>query len=64
MPLFLASDARRVAETFEMHDSRFAVFVIGPDGNVDLRTAHVSRSQKLLDVIDNSFAVQLAARKS
>ena len=41
---------------------RFQIVVIGKDGNVDYQTSKVCTGGRIRDVIQNSFAVQVAGR--
>lgn len=63
LPFLLATDASRIATTYGIDTNSYGLFVIGPDGNLDLRSTRVLSAQKIIDAIDNSYVVQ-ARRKS
>jgi hypothetical protein len=57
-PFTVLKGASRVAADFGIAPDSFGVLVIGPDGNIDLRSRHVLSAQRLIDAIDNSYPVQ------
>jgi hypothetical protein len=62
-PFLLATDASHIATAYGIDANSYGLFVIGPDGNLDLRSTRVLSAQKIIDAIDNSYVVQ-ARRKS
>ncbi|HEY3841506.1 MAG TPA: redoxin domain-containing protein [Bryobacteraceae bacterium] len=52
--------ADRVARVYNGPDKqgRFNIAIIGKDGNVDYQTSNVLGAERVLDVIQNSYAVQ------
>jgi hypothetical protein len=63
LPFVLATDVSHVATAYGIDANSYGLFVIGPDGNLDLRSTRVLSAQKIIDAIDNSYVVQ-ARRKS
>lgn len=63
IPFVLAADPSRVASLYDVQGN-FAVFVIGKDGNLDEISNRVLPGQRVLDIINNSYAVQSANRRS
>ena len=63
LSFLLATDASRIATAYGIDPNSYGLFVIGPDGNLDLRSTRVLSAQRIIDVIDNSYVVQ-ARRKS
>ncbi|MBV8377856.1 MAG: redoxin domain-containing protein [Verrucomicrobia bacterium] len=61
IPFVILPDPGSVADAYRVGD--FGIAVIGPDGNVDYATDHVVTGQKVLDVIENSYAAQVHARR-
>ncbi len=62
IPFVLANNGPAVAAAYGGNDD-FQLVIIGKDGNVDYQTGKVCTGQRVRDVIQNSFAVQAAARK-
>jgi peroxiredoxin len=62
-PFVLATDASHIATAYGIDANSYGLIVIGPDGNLDLRSTRVLSAQKIIDAIDNSYVVQ-ARRKS
>ena len=62
-PFLLAADPSHIATEYGIDPNSYGLFVIGPDGNLDLRSTRVLSAQRIIDVIDNSYVVQ-ARRKS
>ena len=62
LPFLLATDASHIATAYGIDTNSYGLFVIGPDGNLDLRSTRVLSAQKIIDAIDNSYVVQ-ARRK-
>ena len=63
LSFLLATDASRIATAYGIDPNSYGLFVIGPDGNLDLRSTRVLSAQRIIDAIDNSYVVQ-ARRKS
>lgn len=57
IPFVVAADGPRVAFLYDVPKG-FAIAVIGPDGNLDCLTDKVLPAQRILDIMDNNFAVQ------
>ena len=62
IPFALAADGPGTAAAFDAV-GKFVCVVIGPDGNVDLRSDRVEPAQRILDVVNNSQQPQAAERK-
>ncbi len=62
VPFAVANNGAAVAGAYGVQDD-FSLVVIGKDGNVDYQTEKPAAAQRIRDVIQNSFAVQEAARK-
>jgi peroxiredoxin len=62
VPFAIANNGAAVAGAYGVQDD-FALVVIGKDGNVDYQSEKPAAAQRIRDVIQNSFAVQEAARK-
>jgi hypothetical protein len=62
VPYAIAADGPAVAKAYGVPPGGFAVAVISPDGNMDLFSTQVEAAQRLLDVINNSYQPQAAAR--
>lgn len=63
IPFAVAADPAGVAAAYGCGDGKFALAVIGKDGNLDYQTGKPQTAQRLRDVIQNSFAVQAAGRR-
>ena len=62
VPFITAQNGAAVAAAYGVKDGDLTVAVIGPDGNVDLQADEPVPSQRILDVINNTFTAQAAAR--
>ena len=62
IPFVLANDGAGVASRYGVTE-KFAIAIIGPDGNIDYQTGKVLPGGRVRDVIQNSFVVQDTARK-
>lgn len=62
IPFVLARDGAAVADAYGVSD-KFALAVIGRDGNLDYLTRKVCTGERVRDVIQNSYTVQAAPRK-
>ena len=62
IPFVTVTDGPQVAAAFEAREG-FAIAVIGRDGNVDYFGGKVLPSQRIYDLINNSFAVQKTLRR-
>jgi peroxiredoxin len=62
VPFAVANNGAAVAGAYGV-TTPFSLIVIGKDGNVDYQTDTPAAAQRIRDVIQNSFAVQAAARK-
>jgi hypothetical protein len=63
IPFVLAQDGPQVAGLFGA-GAGFHIAVIGKDGNIDIFTDRVLTGQRILDIINNSFAVQESLRRN
>src|SRR6516162_3146661 len=61
IPFVILPDPGSVADAYRVGD--FGIAVISADGNVDYATDHVITGQRVLDVIINSYAAQVHARR-
>jgi peroxiredoxin len=61
IPFVILPDPGSVADAYRVGD--FGIAVISTDGNVDYATDRVITGQKVLDVIINSYAAQVQARR-
>jgi hypothetical protein len=61
IPFVILPDPGSVADAYRVGD--FGIAVISPDGNVDYATDHVVTGQRILDIIVNSYASQVHARR-
>ena len=62
IPFVLANDGPNVAARYNV-TGKFAIAIIGQDGNIDYQTTKVLPGGRVRDVIQNSFVVQDTARK-
>ena len=62
IPFVLANDGAGVASRYGVTE-KFAIAIIGPDGNIDYQTDKALPGGRVRDVIQNSFVVQNNARK-
>ncbi len=62
VPYAVAANGASVAAAYGVNPSEFSVIVLSPDGNVDMVINKVEGAQRLLDIINNSFQPQAAAR--
>jgi hypothetical protein len=63
IPFVIARDGGGAAAAYGV-ERGFGVAVIGTDGNLDYVTAKVQPASRIKDVIQNSYAVQAAARRA
>jgi peroxiredoxin len=61
IPFVILPDPGSVADAYRVGD--FGIAVISTDGNVDYATDRIVPGQKVLDVILNSYAVQVQSRR-
>ena len=62
VPYAIAQNGAAVAAAYGVNRADFAVIVIGPDGNVDMVVDKVEGAQRILDIINNTYQTQAAAR--
>lgn len=62
IPFVLANDGASVAARYNV-TGKFAIAIIGQDGNVDYQTTKVLPGGRVRDVIQNSFVVQETNRR-
>jgi hypothetical protein len=63
-PFVVLSGATDVAAGYGLPPGSYGLFVIGTDGNIDVRTSRVLSAQKIIDAIDNAYPIQAAQRQS
>jgi len=57
--LTIANNGAAVASAYSMPEKdKFNIVIIGKDGNVDYQTSKVIGAARVVDVIQNSYAVQ------
>ena len=61
-PLVIANNGQQIAANYGF-DGKFALAVIGKDGNLDLNTAKVVPASRIMDMILNNYEQQAAERK-
>jgi hypothetical protein len=61
VPFVVLPDPLTVADSYRVGD--FGIALIGTDGNLDYATDRVIPGQKILDVVNNSYAAQVQARR-
>ena len=61
IPFVVANSGSAVAGAYGVQ-GKFSLVVIGKDGNIDYQTDEARTGERVRDVIQNSFAVQAAAR--
>jgi hypothetical protein len=64
VPFALAKNGAAVAQTYGLGNEDFSIAIIGKDGNLDYQTYKVLPGERVRDVIQNSYAVQIGNRKS
>lgn len=62
-PVVVVENAADVAARYGVRPGSFGMFIIGMDGNIDMRSRRVLSAQRVIDVIDNAYPVQ-AQRQS
>jgi peroxiredoxin len=62
IPFAVATNGPAVADAYGVADD-FNIVIIGRDGNIDYQTKKVLTSERVRDVIQNSFQIQSSARK-
>ncbi len=62
IPFVLANDGAGVAARYGV-GGKFAIAILGPDGNIDYQTTKTLPGGRVRDVVQNSFVVQDNARK-
>jgi len=62
IPFVVATNGAAVAQAYETR-GKFALVIIGQDGNIDYQTDRVQTGARVRDVVQNAFPVQNAARK-
>ncbi len=62
VPFVIAQNGASVAAIYGVQGKGIAVIVLGPDGNVDFTSTQVEGAQRILDIINNTFQAQAAAR--
>jgi hypothetical protein len=61
VPFIVLPDPLTVADSYRVGD--FGIALIGMDGNLDYATDHVITGQKIVDVVNNSYASQVQERR-
>ena len=62
IPFAVAANGAGVADAYGAADD-FQIVIIGRDGNIDYQTKKVLTSERVRDVIQNSYTIQSSARK-
>jgi len=62
IPFLTASDGARVAADYGV-SGRFAIAVVGVDGNLDMITSKVIPAERVRDMVFNNYESQSASRK-
>jgi uncharacterized protein YccT (UPF0319 family) len=62
IPVISLPDGAGVCEAFAMK-GKFAIALIGPDGNLDYVTNNILNINRILEVMQNSYAIQKAAHR-
>lgn len=62
IPFVIAADGPRTAYDLQA-EKRFAIAIIGKDGNLDYSGGKVLPVQRIYDILDNSYTVQKALRR-
>ncbi len=57
VPFVVLPDPLSVADSYRVGD--FGIAIIGTDGNLDYATDRVITGQKIVDVVNNSYATQV-----
>ena len=63
VPFVIASNGAKIAADYQV-DGKFAVVVIGTDGNVDMQTSKLIPATRIRDVVINSYAIQTQERQA
>jgi len=63
IPFAVANNGAAVAQAYGVQD-KFALVIIGKDGNIDYQTDRVQTGARVRDIIQNAFPVQSAARRA
>jgi hypothetical protein len=61
VPFVVLPDPLTVADAYRVGD--FGIAIIGTDGNLDYATDRVITGQKIVDVVNNSYAAQVKQRR-
>ena len=61
IPFVVARNGAQVASAYEV-EGKFAIAIIGKDGNIDLLTSKVIAPERVREVLISSFSVQLPSR--
>ena len=62
VPFVIASNGAKIAADYQVED-KFAVIVIGIDGNVDMQTSKLIPASRIRDVVINSYPIQNQERQ-
>jgi uncharacterized protein YccT (UPF0319 family) len=62
IPVITLPDGAQACEAFQFK-GKFAIALIGPDGNLDYITNNVLNINRILEVMQNSYEVQKAAHR-
>jgi len=58
VPVAIAPDGAKIAQSLGVNPDEFTIVVIGKDGNMDLISDKVQAGQRLLDILINSYVPQ------
>jgi len=62
VPLVLLPEGTTACTAFQLKGA-FAIVLVGPDGNIDYQTGKVLNMNRILEVMQNSYEIQKAARR-
>ena len=62
VPFVVAQNGAAVAANFGVQGKGIGIVVLAPDGHVDMTSTQVEGAQRLLDIINNTYQTQAAAR--
>jgi peroxiredoxin len=63
IPWVIADNGAKIAADYGVDGNKFALVVIGKDGNIDMQTAKITPPERVRAVLVSAFPVQAAERK-
>ncbi len=63
IPFVPAQNPAAVASAYGVAPGKFALAVVGTDGNLDLITSKVSPGERVMEIFNNSYPAQVSQRK-